>query len=56
MVFAIATVYEFDILLSWNFRHLASINKNVKINGVNRRMNYWKELKIITPLEVIDYE
>lgn len=52
---AIATVYEFDILLSWNFRHLASINKNVKINGVNRRMNYWKELKVITPLEVIGY-
>jgi hypothetical protein len=27
---AIFTVFEFDILLSWNFRHLANIHKQVR--------------------------
>lgn len=32
---AYATVYEMDILLSWNFKHLANMNKEIKIQAVN---------------------
>jgi len=53
---AIATVYEFDVLLSWNFKHIANVNKNVKINGINQEHNYLKEIRIVTPLEVVVYE
>ncbi|MCA9460161.1 MAG: hypothetical protein KC550_06445 [Nanoarchaeota archaeon] len=53
---AISTVFEFDVLLSWNFRHLANIQRNVKINSLNRTKGYLKELRITTPLEVLDFD
>jgi hypothetical protein len=51
---AIATTLEFDILLSWNFRHLANIERQVKINGVNRDCGYQKQLLLVTPMEVLN--
>lgn len=32
---AFATYYEFDILLSWNFKHLANLKKQREINIIN---------------------
>jgi rRNA-processing protein FCF1 len=52
---AIATVYEMDILLSWNFKHLANIKKQLLINSVNEREGYLKKLNLLSPLEV-EYE
>jgi len=49
---AIATFHEMDILLSWNLKHLANYNRMQKINAVNRKMGYRKELYLLTPLEV----
>ena len=50
---AIATVNEFDILLSWNFRHLANVNKEARIQAVNLQSGYIKPLRLLTPMEVI---
>lgn len=53
---AIATVHEMDVLLSWNYRHLANINKEVQIQAVNIVEGYSKPLRMVTPLEVICHE
>ena len=50
---AIATVNEMDILLSWNFRHLANVNKEAKIYAINSLESYSKCLRMVTPMEVI---
>ncbi len=50
---AFATYYEFDILLSWNFKHLSNIKKQKEINIVNLNNGYCKPLVLINPLEVI---
>ena len=53
----IATVYEMDILLSWNFQHLANYNRKQKVRVVNIREKYFYPLDIILPLELeLEYE
>lgn len=49
----ICTAKEIDIFLSWNYRHLANINKERKIISTNLLEGYTKVFKIITPMEVI---
>lgn len=53
---AISVINEMNILLSWNFRHLANINRETKINVVNLANNYTHNIRIVSPLEVLDYE
>lgn len=53
---AFATVYEIDILVSWNYEHLANIKKEERINSVNIKSGYTKPLRMITPLEVVGDE
>ena len=53
---ALAVINEIDILLSWNYKHLANINRKKKINILNLNENYTKYLEIVTPYEVTDYE
>ena len=50
---AICVYYGFDILLSWNFRHLANIKKQIQINMVNQKEGYLKEIFLLNPMEVI---
>jgi len=50
---AICTVFEMDTLLSWNFKHLANIHKEILINTINEREGYWKKLNLLSPLEAI---
>ena len=50
---AITTVNELDILVSWNFRHLANINKERMITAVNLREGYIHPLRLTTPMEVM---
>ena len=50
---AIATVYEMDVLASWNQRHLANIRRRDLFNSVNRVAGYRKMLEIANPLEVL---
>jgi len=49
---AISSVYEMDILLSWNFKHLANIKKQQLVNSINEREGYTKKLNLLSPLEV----
>ena len=53
---AISVISQIDFLVSWNYKHLANINKEQKIRSVNIRYNYLHDLRIITPLELMDYE
>lgn len=50
---AISTVYEIDVFLSWNYKHLANVNKERKIMSVNMLEGYTKAFKMVTPMEVI---
>ncbi len=50
---AICVYHEFDILLSWNFRHLANIDKQIRVNAANKMQGYLKELYLLNPMEVI---
>lgn len=52
MHIAICVYYGFDILLSWNFRHLANITKQIQVNTVNAKEGYLKELFLLNPMEV----
>jgi hypothetical protein len=53
---AYSTVFEMDILLSWNFKHLANINKEQKILAVNKLNGYYYPFRMANPLEVINYD
>jgi hypothetical protein len=53
---AYSTVFEMDILLSWNFKHLANINKEQKILIVNKLNGYNYPFRMASPLEVLNYE
>ena len=50
---AICVYYQFDVLLSWNFRHLSNINKQIAINAVNQKEGYLKDIFLLDPMEVI---
>jgi len=52
---AISTMANFNYLVSWNYKHLANVNREKKILAVNMQENYFHPLRIITPLELIDY-
>jgi len=53
---AYATVFDMDVLLSWNFKHLANIRREARFAAVNQSLGYWKTLRIVSPLEVQDEE
>lgn len=50
---AIATCNQMDILLSWNFRHLANIHKQLSVRIVNEKEGYFYPLILTNPMEVI---
>lgn len=52
---ASAVLYKIDYLVSWNYKHLANVNKEKRIISVNFANNYLHPLRIITPLELLDY-
>ena len=52
---AISVIKGIDYLVSWNYKHLANINKENRIRIVNLELGYRHELRIVTPLELLDY-
>ena len=48
---AITTLYELDILVSWNFEHLVNTETRRKIKGINLLKGY-KEIDIVSPEEL----
>ncbi len=53
---ALCTVHSFDVLASWNFRHLANVNRERRIMAVNESCGYVYPLRIVSPQEVVDDE
>jgi predicted nucleic acid-binding protein len=53
---AICVLNNINYLVSWNYKHLANVNKEHRIKMINIRENYLNELRIITPLELLNYE
>ena len=51
---AYATVFEMDVLLSWNFKHLANLRRETRFLTVNQAEGYWRSPRIVSPLEVED--
>jgi hypothetical protein len=49
---AYTTVFQMDILLSWNFQHLANVNKEQKILAVNQTFGYNYPFRMVNPLGV----
>jgi hypothetical protein len=49
---AYTTIFQMDILLSWNFQHLANINKERKILLLNKTLGYNYPFRMANPLEV----
>jgi len=49
---AYSTVFQIDILLSWNFQHLANISKEQKIIILNKTLGYNYPFRMANPLEV----
>lgn len=50
---ALATINEMDLLLSWNFKHLSNIKKQVAVRLVNEQNNYFYPLMLTNPMEVV---
>lgn len=50
---AISTCNHIDILLSWNFKHLANIQKQIGVKIVNEKEGYFYPLILTNPMEVI---
>ncbi len=53
---AITTVNELDFLISWNYRHLANVNREQRILEFNKRQKVYCNFRIITPIELIGDE
>ena len=51
---AYATVFGLDILLSWNFKHLANVRREMLIAAINQQEGYRHPLRLLSPLEVED--
>lgn len=50
---AIATVYQVDLLVSWNFKHIVNYNKIRLYNSINLKYGY-KILEIRNPRDLTD--
>lgn len=53
---AISTLNRIDVLLTWNYQHLANVNREKRIIAENMNNNYWHNLRLLTPLELIGDE
>jgi len=53
---ALCTVNLLDVLASWNFRHLANVNRERRVMAINESCGYVYPLRIVSPEEVVDDE
>jgi hypothetical protein len=53
---ALSVVNDIDYLVSWNFKHLANVNREKKVLAVNYQNNFFRPIRIITPLDLMDNE
>ena len=53
---ACAIVNEIDLLVSWNYRHIANVRKTAAFHAVAVLAGYQGNLHIHTPLEVLEWK
>ena len=51
---AYAVVYQCDVVVSWNLKHIVRLKTKVAVNGINKQLGY-REIEIIAPEGVIGY-
>jgi predicted nucleic acid-binding protein len=47
---------EMDYLVSWNFKHLANVNKEMKAIAVNLANGYFRNFHIVSPIYLLNDE
>jgi len=52
---ATASIYNVDLLVSWNFKHIVNVYRIRGYNSVNMKFGY-KILEIRSPKEIVGYE
>jgi predicted nucleic acid-binding protein len=52
---ALATIYNADYLISWNFKHIVNVQRIRGYNAINIKNGY-KQLEIRSPRDFIKYE
>ena len=52
---ACSVTNRIDYLVSWNYKHLANVNRERRILALNSEYNYFNNIRILTPIELIDY-
>ncbi len=52
---ALATIFDADVLVSWNFKHIVNLARIRGYNSINYRLGH-KILEIRTPREILDHE
>jgi predicted nucleic acid-binding protein len=53
---AVCVLFEIDFLVSWNYKHLANVNREKKFLIVNKTLNYNYPLRIVTPENLFNDE
>ena len=51
---ALATIYKFDVLASWNFKHMVNLNRIKGYNSVNLKSGY-QMIEIRSPKDLRNY-
>ncbi len=51
---AYATVFEMDVVLSWNFKHLANLRREARFTAINHAAGYIRSPRIVSPMEMED--
>ena len=51
---AYATVFEMDVVLSWNFKHLANLRREARFMVINQAQGYLGSPRIVSPMELQD--
>lgn len=52
---AVAVTNNIDVIVTWNCKHMANIENKRIINAVNMMFGF-RQIDIVTPLEVVGYE
>ncbi len=53
---ASCVLLEIDYLVSWNYKHLANVNREKKIQLINQLLNYNYPFRIVTPENLFNDE
>lgn len=53
---ACAVINKIDYLVGWNYKHLANVARERKILALNYQNNFIHPIRILTPIELINYD